>query len=165
MKLLKETNHVSTFNIHKLHSEVILKANNEMWQIRWGKDTTTFEAVSRSSGCLSPQRLTLCFSPLNEESGVGQKGCWLCSLIFFPELPRVTRLPPATNAVWQTSLCPREAKMLNWWSWLDLTEKCFTLALMSKWIWCTPCGLGQMLEAIRILNKTLHSKTARFLLG
>ena len=71
MELLKETSHVSTFNIHKLHSEVILKANNEMWRIRWGKDTATFEDVSRGSSCLSPQRLTLRFSPLNEESGVG----------------------------------------------------------------------------------------------
>lgn len=75
------------------------------------------------------QLLKFCFSPLNKESREGQKGYWSYSLIFFQELPHVTWLPPGTSAVWLSSLCPREAKMLNWWSLLDLTEKFFTSGL------------------------------------
>lgn len=125
MKLLNGTNDGSTFKSTSFVARWSWKQTMKCGK-SGGVKTTPWSCFKEQQ---LPQLLKFCFSPLNEESWEGQKGYWSCSLIFFQELPHVTRLPPGTSAVWLSSLCPREAKMLNWWSLLDLTEKFFTSGL------------------------------------
>lgn len=113
-KLLSGTNDGSTFKSTNFTARWSWKLTMKCGKSGRGKkNSLEAEGAVVTS---PPQLLTFCFPPLNKERREGQKGYWLCSLIFFQELPHVTRFPPRHQgclAVFSLSMRSQNVKLVE----------------------------------------------------